>query len=157
MNLLLFSIAVAWIGVGVHALVRRRRNERPNNSVVSFREQLANLERAAPGSVMRVAGNPADTGAITIAAPNKTSVQRRREVLAGLAGSTLFTFLLFVLLGGPVPGLLFFASAAALGAYVYALRQLHLRRIERSAKVKAIRLPAVQPAPRFALTQSAAN
>ena len=157
MNLLLFSIAVAWIGVGVHALVRRHRNERPNNSVVSFREQLANLERAAPGSMMRVGLDPMDSGAVTIAPPVKAAVQRRREVFTGLLGSTVFTFLLFLVFGGALTGFMFFVSAAALGAYSYALRQLHLRKLERSMKVRAIPLPAAQHGHHLALPQSAVN
>ncbi|MCB0977940.1 MAG: hypothetical protein KDB02_10825 [Acidimicrobiales bacterium] len=157
MNLLLFSIAVAWIGVGVHALVRRHRNERPNNSVVSFREQLANLERAAPGSMMRVGLDPMDSGAVTIAPPVKSAVQRRREVFTGLLGSTVFTFLLFLVFGGALTGFMFFVSAAALGAYSYALRQLHLRKLERSMKVRAIPLPAAQHGHHLALPQSAVN
>jgi hypothetical protein len=141
MNLLLLSIAVAWVGVGAHALVRRHRNDRPNNSVLSFREQLSTLERAAPGSMLRASGDDFESGMVPIVSPVTSSVRRRREVLMGLLGATAFTFLVAVLFGGTLPTLLFLATGGALAAYVYALRQMHLRKLERSAKVRALPLP----------------
>jgi len=157
MNLLLLSIAVAWIGVGAHALVRRHRADRPNNSVLSFREQLSTLERAAPGSMLRAEVDPFDSGIVSIVPPVRSVVRRRRDVLFALMGATALTFLLFVVVGGTLAGLLFLASAGSLGAYVYALRQLHLRRLERSAKVRALPVSPVQPATGLILPRTAAN
>lgn len=158
MNLLLLSIAVAWIGVGAHALIRRHRNGRPNNSVLSFREQLSTLERAAPGSMLRAEPDLFDSGIVPVATPARSAIRRRRDVLVGLMGATAFSLLLLLVVGGAFVGLLFVASAGSLGAYVYALRQLHLRRLERSAKVRAIPLhQATQATPQLAFQRSAAN
>ncbi|MBX3312800.1 MAG: hypothetical protein KF906_00640 [Actinobacteria bacterium] len=160
MNLLLLSIAVAWVGVGAHALLRRHRNGRPHNSVLSFREQLSTLERAAPGSMLRAGGDSSASGVVPILPPVTSSVRRRREVLVGLLGATAFTFLLFLVAGGAFTGFLFVVSAGALGAYVYALRQMQLRKLERSAKVRALPLPAVADAAAPALAglpQAATN
>ena len=157
MNLLLLSIAVAWVGVGAHALVRRHRNGRPHSSVLSFREQLSTLERAAPGSMLRVAGDSYDSGVVPLVPPVTSSVRRRREVLMGLLGATAFTFLLFVGFTGTITGFLFVLAAGALGAYVYALRQMHLRKLERSAKVRALPLAMADASPLAGLRQAATN
>lgn len=157
MNLLLFSIAVAWIGVGVHALVRRARADRPNNSVLSFRAQLSTLERAAPGSMLRADFDPSATGPVPVLTPVRSAVRRRRDVLFGLMGATAFTLLLAIVVGGTVPVLLFLVSAAALGAYVYALRQMHLRRLERSAKVRTLPVADTSQPAGLALPRTAAN
>lgn len=157
MNLLLLSIAVAWIGVGAHALIRRHRNDRPTNSVLSFREQLSNLERAAPGSMLRSDADLFDTGAVPLAAPVRSAVRRRRDVLVGLLAGTGVTFLLLLVVGGTLATLLFLLTAGSLGAYVYALRQMHLRKLERSAKVRALPLPTTQPGSLVGLPRTAAN
>lgn len=156
MNLLLLSIAVAWLGVGAHALLRRQRESRPNNSVVSFREQLATLERAAPGSTLRPLGETSPTGSVTIAPPAKSVVRRRREVFLGLLGTTGLAFLLLVVVPGALTGLLFVVAASAFGAYTYALRQLHLRQLERSAKVRALPLPLAADSGRHLVLQQSA-
>lgn len=53
-------------------------------------------------------------------------------------GATAFTFLLFFAVGGTFFTLLFVSSSGALGAYVYALRQIHVRSVERMAKVRPL-------------------
>ena len=47
--------------------------------------------------------------------------------------------------------LLFLVSAAALGAYVYALRQRHLRAMERVSKVRVLAPRTAAPAPVLAV------
>ncbi len=143
--LVLMILAAVWAAVLLPPFLRNRRDGRPGSSVLDFRAQLSTLERATPGTSLRVVPPGA-----TIA-PIRPTVRpdvrrRRRDVLSGLAGATGFTFLLTLLAGGTLPTLMFVASAACLGAYVYALRQLKLRSMERSVKVRPLR-PAVGSRP----------
>ena len=80
--------------------------------------------------------------------------RRRRDVLVSLLGASAFTLLLAVLLGGFFI-MLFLLTAGACGAYIYALRQIHLRSIERAAKVRPLRVAAPAPHPMIALRRSA--
>jgi Flp pilus assembly protein TadB len=155
--LVLMILAAVWAAVLVPPFVRNRRDARPDNSVVSFRAQLSTLERATPGTSLRPLGS-SDLGP-TLRGSSMTrsdAKRRRRDVLVGLMGSTGFTFLLAVVAGGTLATLLFLASAGAFGAYVYALRQLQLRTLEREAKVRVL-TPRSVPAPTFALRRSATN
>lgn len=139
--LVLLILAVVWAAVLLPPLVRNRRDGRPDNSVVSFRAQLSTLERATPGTTLRVGDPEVEVDRMVAAVPKGPSnaqKQRRREVLMGLAGATAFTFVLFLVVGGAFVTLLFLASASGLAAYVYALRQIHLRSMERAAKVRTL-------------------
>jgi hypothetical protein len=71
-----------------------------------------------------------------------------------LLGATGVTFLLAVVAGGLFT-LLFLLTAGSLGAYVYALRQRHLRTMERVAKVRVLAPRSVNPTPVFAYRSSA--
>ncbi len=62
--------------------------------------------------------------------------------------------LLAVVLGGFFT-VLFLLTAGACGAYVYALRQRHLRSLERAVKVRPLRVAASAPQPVLALRRSA--
>ena len=70
------------------------------------------------------------------------------------ARASAFTFLLAVALGGFFT-VLFLLTAGACGAYVYALRQRHLRSLERAVKVRPLRVAASAPQPVLALRRSA--
>ncbi len=141
-------LAVVWAAVLVPPFVRNRRDGRPDNSVLSFRAQLSTLERATPGTTLR----PYAPVRRSVPAPRASAAvkRRRRDVLVGLGGTTAFTLLLAFAFGGALLTLLFLASASALGLYVYALRQLQLRALEREAKVRTLR-PRTQPAPILAM------
>ena len=76
--------------------------------------------------------------------------RRRRDVLVGLLCAAGVTFLLAVALGG-VFTLLFVLSAGGLGGYVYALRQRHLRAMERVTKVRVLAPRSTAPAPVLAV------
>ena len=65
-------------------------------------------------------------------------------------GASAFGLLLMLAFGGTLFTLLFLVTASAFGLYVYALRQLQLRSIERDAKVRTLR-PRTQPAPILAM------
>ncbi|MBX3287483.1 MAG: hypothetical protein KF703_19200 [Actinobacteria bacterium] len=149
--LVLVILAVVWAAVLVPPFVRNRRDGRPDNSVLSFRAQLSTLERATPGTTLR----PYASSGRTVAAPRPSAAvkRRRRDVLVGLAGATAFSFLLVLAVGGALLTLLFLASASALGLYVYALRQLQLRALEREAKVRTLH-PRTQPAPILAMRRA---
>jgi len=149
--MLLVILAVVWAAVLVPPFVRNRRHGRPDNSVLSFRAQLSTLERATPGTTLR----PYALSGRTVAAPRPSAAvkRRRRDVLVGLAGATAFSFLLVLAVGGALLTLLFLASASALGLYVYALRQLQLRALEREAKVRTLH-PRTQPAPILAMRRA---
>ncbi len=146
--LVLVILAVVWAAVLVPPVVRNRRDGRPDNSVLSFRAQLSTLERATPGTTLRpyaAPGRPA-------AAPQASAAvkRRRREVLVGLGGATAFSLLLALAFGGTFLTLFFLLTASAFGLYVYALRQLQMRALEREAKVRTLH-PRTEPAPILAM------
>lgn len=146
--LVLVILAVVWAAVLVPPFVRNRRDGRPDNSVLSFRAQLSTLERATPGTTLRAyapIGRPAAATRASAAVK-----RRRRDVLVGLGGASALSLLLVVAFGGTLFTLLFLMTASAFGLYVYALRQLQLRALEREAKVRTLR-PRTQPAPILAM------
>ena len=157
--LVLMILAVVWAAVLVPPILRSRREGRTGSSVVSFRAQLSTLERATPGSSFRQTntGSHYLGGAPSLA--RSGARRRRREILVGLLGTTGFTFLLAVGFGG-MAVVLFLVSAGALGTYVYALRQFHLRTQERVAKVRPLRTRdnvVTGGSPILALRHSASN
>lgn len=155
--LVLIILATVWAAVLIPPLVRSRRERKPDNSVMSFRAQLSTLERATPGTSLRnlppgsasIAGMAMPTYALSI-----DPKRRRRDVLVGLLASTGCFLALAWLMGGTVLTMLFLLSAGATGAYVFALRQMHLRATERVAKVRTLR-HAEQRAPVLALRRTA--
>lgn len=157
--LVLVILAGVWAAVLLPPFLRGRRDARPDNSVVSFRAHLSTLERATPGTSLR----PGDTGqlpAVTLSSSPRTQAdvrRRRREVLVGLIGATTFSLLLVIVASGTFVTGLFLVSATLLGAYVFALRQIHLRTTERAAKVRPLVPRTAQPAPALDLRQSAAH
>lgn len=162
----LVILAIAWAAMIVPPMMRRQREGRPGNSVVSFRQQLSTLERATPGSHLRPIPNMArPLGGSTVASRPSMSasmgrnqvIRRRRDVLVGLLGASAVTFLLAVAVGGTMITLLFLASASALGAYVYALVQMRKRSTERSAKVRVLRPQSSSAMPAMALRRSASS
>lgn len=156
--LVLVILAVVWAAVLVPPFLRNRRDARPDNSVVSFRAQLSTLERATPGTSLRTVPSGSSLGAplVPIQMNRSDAKRRRREVLVGLLAATGISFLLLVAVGGTLVTLLFLVASCSLGAYVFALRQLQMRSIERVAKVRTLS-PRTQPAPVLALRRTAAN
>lgn len=148
--LFLMILAVVWAAVLVPPFVRSRRDGHPGSSVMSFRAQLSTLERATPGSSLRPMVDNHRTVAASSAFGSIDARRRRRDVLVGLLCAAGVTFLLAVALGG-VFTLLFVLSAGGLGGYVYALRQRHLRTMERVAKVRVLAPRSAAPAPVLAV------
>jgi hypothetical protein len=157
--LVLTMLAVVWAVVLVPPFLRNRRDARPDNSVVSFRAQLSTLERATPGTSLRPMA-PSYSGlrpSVATSNMDRSAVKRRRkDVLLGLAGATVFTFLLAVALGTFFAVLLFLATGGAFGAYVYALAQIQRRTVERSAKVRVLVPRTARPRP-ISLARSASS
>lgn len=157
--LVLVILAGVWAAVLLPPFLRGRRENRPDNSVVSFRAHLSTLERATPGTSLR----PGDTGqlpAVTLSSAPRTTAdvrRRRREVLVGLIGATAFSLLLVVVTSGAFVTVMFLASAGCLGAYVFALRQIHLRTRERAMKVRPLVPRTAEPTPALDLRHSAAH
>jgi hypothetical protein len=156
--LVLVILAVVWAAVLVPPFVRNRRDARPDNSVVSFRAQLSTLERATPGTSLRTLPSGSSMGGPLLPVPMSRSdvKRRRREVLIGLLGASAFTFLLVLALGGTLATLAFLASASGLVAYVFALRQLQVRSMERVAKVRPL-VPRATPAPVLAMRRTVSS
>ncbi len=153
--LFLIILAVVWAAVLVPPFVRSRREGHPGSSVTSFRAQLSTLERATPGSSLRAVGHP-QAQPHGMALGSLDARRRRRDVLVGLLGATGVTFLLAIAAGGWFT-MLFLLTAGSLGTYVYALRQRHLRTLERSVKVHTLtpRTSVAMGAPAFAMRRSA--
>lgn len=156
--LVLIILAVVWAAVLVPPFLRNRRDARPDNSVVSFRAQLSTLERATPGTSLRSVSSPPPAAVATLPAPvSRPDVRRRRRaVLVALLGATGSTFVLLFAVGGALVTVLFVASTVVLAAYVFALRQLKMRSIERVAKVRPL-VPRSAPAPVLALRRTVSN
>lgn len=148
--LFLMILAVVWAAVLVPPFVRSRRDGRPGSSVTSFRAQLSTLERATPGSSLRPVSEQHRSASVVAGLGSIDARRRRRDVLVGLLGATGVLFLLTMTVGG-IFTLLFVLSAAALGSYVYALRQRHLRAMERVSKVRVLAPRSAIPAPILAV------
>ena len=157
--IVILILAAVWSMVALQWIMRRWNEGRPDNSVMSFRAQLSTLERATPGTSLHnlPPGSASIAGMGMITTPQLIDPRRRRrDVLIGLLAATGFSFLLVLAVGGSFTVLLLLASAGATAAYVYALRQMHLRSMERTAKVRPLRRPRA-PAPTFALRRTASN
>ncbi len=155
--LVLVILAAVWTVVLVPPLVRKKREGRPDNSVASFRAQLSTLERATPKISLLKMAPGASFVPVPQAVMNRAGAKRRRrDVLLSLLGSTVFSFLLLVAVGGTATVVLFLASASALGAYVFALRQVQLRSMEQIAKVRPL-VPRHSPSPVLGLRRAASS
>jgi hypothetical protein len=136
-------LAIVWAFFLVPPMLRKHREGRPASSVVSFRRQLSTLERATPGTSLTplqpYQPQPMVGSTFSAHMSRSQAQQRRKNVLIGLMVAVGVSFLLLVLAGGALITMLFLASAAALGAYVYALVQLRMRAEEAAAKVRVLR------------------
>jgi hypothetical protein len=149
---LLFLLAVAWAMFAL-SWIRSRSDRRGVNSISSFSKHLSVLGRATPvGYNAPVYQGPGSTMPLTPVpyAPTRSSSmsladarRRRRTVLMGLSGLTLFTLVL-VPFGGTMMLLAFLFTAALLAGYVVLLLRTQKLAAERRAKVHY--LPSSPPA-----------
>lgn len=152
--MVLLILALIWAAVLVPPWLRRRREGRPSDSVLSFRRQLSTLQRAAPGGGYAppgrsVAGYP---GQMTRAAARK----RRRDVFHALLGATAITLVLALAMRGLMIAP-FVLCLGALAAYTALLVQIQRRAAERVQKVRPLRPQTVTPDPAYLLRRSASN
>jgi hypothetical protein len=167
--LLVFCL-IAWGFVLVPPAVRLLSGViRPSDSIGSFRNKMAVLAGSTPSGYLR-GPSPApvprriaiettspvvrehqvlDLAAHRRAHPNRVEIarrraakQRRRNIFTGLLASVPATFVLAVIVGGPL-WLVFSLSMAAFGGYTALLWQMQQTALERSRKVAF--LPATAP------------
>jgi hypothetical protein len=157
--MVLLILALIWAAVLLPPWLRRRREGRPGDSVLSFRRQLSTLERAAPGGGYAAAvAQPIGRAHPRSVAPMSRSAarKRRRDVFYALLGATAATLLLAVAMRG-VMVYLSVLCLAALGAYVALLVQIQRRTAERMQKVRPLRPQTVMPDPAYLLRRPASN
>jgi hypothetical protein len=145
--LVLLILAVIWAAVLLPPYLQNRSESRPADSISSFQHQLSVLERRA------VMVNPALQREVRrYAAPSALRLsraeakKRRRDVLYTLAGGAGITFLMALMLGGPVWGLQLMCDVLLAG-YVVLLVQTQQRAVERTSKVRYLPNRAVRPEP----------
>jgi hypothetical protein len=142
----LLILAVIWAAVLVPPWLQNRKETRPGDSIASFRQQLSVLERTTPGRrnvhsnvTTLSARRPVATGP---ALPQRSDAlrradvrRRRREVFLTLLGATGLTFVLAVVLGGPV-WTLHLAVLVLFAGYVGMLLKLQQQTAERDTKIR---------------------
>jgi Flp pilus assembly protein TadB len=151
--LLLGVLVILW-AVLIGSWLKDRASTRPGDSVSAFRDQLHTLQRTQPGgrrSPLRA--NRSESFAPVAAfgpgrpAPRTSTLsasvrRRRRDVLFALAGAAAFTFLLALVLGGPLLIVVNVLCDLALAGYVFAL--LQQQRIAHEKQLKVRYLPHQQ-------------
>ena len=168
--MVLLILAVIWAAVLLPPWFQNRRENRPSDSIASFRQQLSVLQRTTPGSSPRpVASHVAPAGSVVTSLHMNRPVarvearrhamrraearKRRRDVLITLVGAAAATLLLAVALGGPVWAL-HLAVDVILVAYVALLLQMAQRGAEREAKVRYLPQRNARPEPALLLRRS---
>jgi hypothetical protein len=162
--LVLVILAAIWAAVLLPPYLQNRRETRPGDSIATFRTQLSVLERTTPGgragSVGRFDASRYDapryapvrqplgqrsTG--SPAALRRAEVRRRRrDVFLTLLGAVGVTFLLAVVMGGPV-WMLHVMVDLAFAGYVGLLVKLQQDSVEKEQKVRFLQPSARRSAP----------
>lgn len=171
--LVLLILGLIWGFVLVPPYLQNRRENRPGDSIASFRHQLQVLERTTPGGGSNLArldvgrydaprysprSNVSELAArrrpvaLQAATRRADTRRRRRDVFATLLGAVGVTFLLAVALGGSV-WMLHALVDAVFAAYVATLVTLQQQLTDRERKVRY--LPPTetrrQPQPQLAM------
>jgi hypothetical protein len=173
----LLILAVIWAAVLVPPWLQSRSENRPGDSIASFRNQLSVLERATPGlrssdaTVTRLprrrptpTGRPPARSAPAVptarlrAEPTvltRTDVRRRRrDVFLTLLGAVGLTFVLALILGGPVWGLHAIVDVVFAG-YVAMLIRVQQQASEREMKLRYLPRTGGSRQPELILRRSA--
>jgi hypothetical protein len=179
----LLILAAIWAAVLLPPWYQARRLNRPGDSIASFRNQLSVLERATPGARIpatrtRPARPPASAPQVArvVALPRpqqperrerperpertlpsrRDARRRRRDVFLTLLGAAGLTFVLALVIGGPVWGL-HLAVDVLFGGYVAMLIRLQQQAAEREMKLRYLPTAARagQPEPALLLRRSA--
>jgi Flp pilus assembly protein TadB len=156
--LVLFILAVIWAAVLLPPYLQNRSESRPADSISSFQRQLSVLERRSVmvNPSLQQRGGASRAELVPAARLSRAEAKRRRrDVLFTLAAAAAITFLMAIMLGGPVWGLHLLCDLM-LGGYVVLLVQMQQRQVERDAKVRYLPERQVQarPEPAFALRRS---
>lgn len=157
--MVLFILAVIWAAVLLPPYLQNRSESRPADSISSFQRQLSVLERRAvmvnPSLQRQQPMSRSYAPQLLPAArlSRSEAKRRRRDVLFTLAGAASVTFVMALMLGGPVWGLHLLCDLM-LGAYVVLLAQSQQRAVERDAKVRYLPDRSARPEPAFALRRS---
>ena len=174
--MVILILAVIWAAVLVPPALQNRRENRPGDSIASFRNQLHVLERTTPGYqarpvARRAAACPTRDGMRPVAPvplaarPNRAQAayrrsearRRRRDIFVTLLAAAVLTFGAAVVMGGPVWGLHLVIDVLFVG-YIGMLIKLQQETAEREMKVRY--LPEPRRAPRVdprVLRRSATN
>ena len=161
--MVLFILAVMWLGVGI-SWARSRRDHRGVNSISSFSKHLSVLERTSPAvpgrSPSRSSGRPTPiypaVGYIPPRPPMSLSNarRRRRNVLTALAGAAVGTLVLIPFAGSMMVMLQVLADVL-LVAYLGLLIRTQRLAVERRQKVRYLPRPAHAGEPQLLLHRSA--
>jgi membrane protein implicated in regulation of membrane protease activity len=155
--LVLFILAVIWAAVLLPPYLQNRSESRPADSISSFQRQLSVLERRAvvvnPALRSTSQGRSFAAELPAIRLSRSEAKKRRRDVFFTLAGAAGLTFLMALLLGGPVWGLQVVCDLL-LGAYTMMLIQTQQRAAERDTKVRYLPSRSVNGEPALLLRRS---
>jgi len=156
--LVLFILAVIWAAVLLPPYLQNRSESRPADSISSFQRQLSVLEQRTvvvnPSLQRTAAGRSLQYDvAPSMRLSRNEAKTRPRDVLFTLAGAAGVTFLMALMLGGPVWGLNLVCDLL-LGGYVLLLIQLQQRAMERDSKVRYLPSPSVRAEPAMLLRRS---
>ena len=157
--LVLFILAVIWAAVLLPPYLQNRSESRPADSISSFQRQLSVLERRAvvvnPSLQRSVPSGRSFASEVTPAMrfSRSEAKKRRRDVLFTLAGAAGITFLMALMLGGPVWGLQLMCDVLLAG-YVVLLVQVQQRAMERDTKVRYLPNRSVRAEPALLLRRS---
>jgi membrane protein implicated in regulation of membrane protease activity len=156
--LVLFILAVIWAAVLLPPYLQNRSESRPADSISSFQRQLSVLERRAVvvnPSLQRSASVRSLHSEVTPAMrlSRNEAKKRRRDVLFTLAGAAGVTFVMALMLGGPVWGLQLMCDVLLAG-YVVLLAQVQQRATERDTKVRYLPNRSVRAEPALLLRRS---
>lgn len=155
----LVFLAILWAAVLVPPYLRSRAEARPADSIVSFRQQLAVLERTTPGRTARAVSpqpEPLRAAPTLLEPPRSAEEARRRRVLVieSLAVLAAVTLLAQLAIGGLL--VVHVAVDALLGGAVWLNVQRQRISRERAAKVRYLH-PVRAGAPAPALLRRAAQ
>jgi hypothetical protein len=135
--------------------LQNRSESRPADSISSFQRQLSVLERRAVvvnPSLQRSGSAHAELSP-AMRLSRREAKKRRRDVFFTLAGAASITFLMAVMLGGPVWGLHLLCDVLLAG-YVVMLVQVQQRVAERDVKVRYLPSRSVRAEPALLLRRS---
>lgn len=140
--MVLAALAIVW-AVVLGSYVREKSAHRTNDSVSAFKDQLSTLQRTQPGYLPRTAASGVRTTQARRA--SAAARRRRRDVLFGLVGASVATFLFAAISGSMLWIALNVVCVLAAAAYVALLVNQQKIVTEQRTKVRQIRpVPSAQ-------------